>query len=1298
MARGRPHYAACRIRRYPALPLPFLAAILTALGACSAAEAAEGDYLWSVSAGDISTEEAVHTAVDGAGNVYVTGSFRTTVDFDPGPGVTALAASNNSDDIFLAKYDPDGALVWVHGFGNTAVDRGYGVACDGSGNVLITGHFRLTVDFDPGAGTASLTAAGNSDIFVAKYTSGGDYVWAGRMGGTMADRGHAIVADSDGAALVAGYFIGSADFDPGAGTTTLNAGGTTGCFAMKLNADGTLAWARFVGAGASDIAYGIATDGDDAAYVTGTVTGAVDFDPGVGTATQGTAGVAEAFVLKLDEDGVYEWASIFPESAAILGSEIAVDGAGNVYAVGSFSAATDFDPGVGTATVSPAGMQDGYVVKLDATGALVWVQAIGGTQNDEAAGVALDAGGNVYVSGSFGGTVDFDAGVGTANRTAGGTSDGYVLKLDETGAFLAVYTFTSDGDAVAESAAIDVDGNAIAAGSYTGTADFDPGAGAAGATSNGDADLFVVALSGPPVPDVTSIALSGPSLTNGSSATFTVTFSEDVTGVDAGDFALTTTGTLAGASVTSVTGSGSSYAVEVSTGTGDGTLRLDLADDDTIVSANSGLPLGGTGLGDGSFTAGDVLTIDRTAPVLTLTSGAADPTNAVAIAVTASFTESVTGFTAGDVSAINGSIANFAGSGLAYTFDLIPLADGLVSATVAAGAAADAAGNGNDGPVTLSRTYDGTAPSAALASAAPALTNQASFSVTLTFSETVTGLSLGDIAAANGVVSGLSGSGDAYAFTVTALGDGPVSVSLPAGAAADAAGNGNTAAPAIGWTYDGTAPGVTLSSATGNPYNGTLTVTVSFDEAVTGFAASDVVVTNGAAIGFAGSGADYALQIAATDEGPVSVSVPSGVAADGAGNGNTASGPLTRTFDSIPPGIAVSAPSRTLVNGGTVTYEVTYTDFDTVSLSAADVTVVTGGTTAMAAVSGGGGSWTVTLSGIGGNGLTGIIVAAGTALDAAGNAASSATGAFFTVDTIAPEVTVTPLTTANPAPAIVGRVDDGAASVRVTLGGVSADAANDGMGNWSLPAGAFGALDYGVYSLRAEATDLAGNVGVDGTEGELTIVPPPPAPAIATNGGLDFTIGLTPVVIAGTTVAADTERILLNGVAIPGYTPFTGEWSVSVHLTPGGVPTALAFQAANGFDAASPQTLIRVTYIAGYDTDGDGLPDAAEGWGDPDGDGVPNYRDEDSDGDGYSDSWETESMTDPYDGGSRPAAEDINRDGRVDAIDVQLAINASLGLDIGRFAADIDRDGSVTVTDIQWVVRAALGLGGIGVR
>ncbi|MEP0393823.1 MAG: SBBP repeat-containing protein, partial [Nitratireductor sp.] len=177
------------------------------------------------------------------------------------------------------------------------------IEVDSSGNSYVTGYFQGTVDFDPGAGTTNLTSAGVKDVFIAKYNSDGTLDWAKNVGGTSDDVSYSISVDSSGNSYVTGTFQGTADFDPGAGTTNLTSAGNDDAFIAKYDSDGALVWAKNVGGTSDDYGQSIEVDSSGNSYVTGYFQGTADFDPGAGTANLTSAGSSDVFLLKLDSDG-----------------------------------------------------------------------------------------------------------------------------------------------------------------------------------------------------------------------------------------------------------------------------------------------------------------------------------------------------------------------------------------------------------------------------------------------------------------------------------------------------------------------------------------------------------------------------------------------------------------------------------------------------------------------------------------------------------------------------------------------------------------------------------------------------------------------------------------------------------------------------------------------------------------------------------------------------------------------------------------------------------------------------------
>ncbi|UOQ96461.1 Ig-like domain-containing protein [Hymenobacter sp. 5317J-9] len=282
-------------------------------------------------------------------------------------------------------------------------------------------------------------------------------------------------------------------------------------------------------------------------------------------------------------------------------------------------------------------------------------------------------------------------------------------------------------------------------------------------------------------PTVLSINRQNPaaSLTNATTLVYRITFSENVTGVDASDFSLTSTGGTSGTVSAVAAVSNSVYDVTVAAVAGSGTLRLDLNTSGTGITDVPGNPIGG------GYQAGQVYTIDQTGPTVAITSTASSPTSASPIPVTVTFTESVTGFSAAGVTVTNGALSGFSGSGTTYTFNVTPTAGGLVTVNVPANGAQDAAGNGNAAAPQFSITYNVpavTVLSVTRLTPSPTATAQVSYQVT--FSGSVTGLSSSNFSVTSSGLSGasvasVSGSGTTYTVVVnTGIGDGTLRLNV----------------------------------------------------------------------------------------------------------------------------------------------------------------------------------------------------------------------------------------------------------------------------------------------------------------------------------------------------------------------------------------------------------------------------------------------------------------------------------------------------------------------------------------
>ena len=401
----------------------------------------------------------------------------------------------------------------------------------------------------------------------------------------------------------------------------------------------------------------------------------------------------------------------------------------------------------------------------------------------------------------------------------------------------------------------------------------------------------------PPTPTITTTA-GNP--TNLASIPFTVTFNKDVTGFTAGDVSVTN-GTLTGFTTVNAR----TYTFNVAP-TADGDVVLNIA-------AGAAVDSGGRPSTATSFT----IRSDRTAPSVNLTTSASSPTNLSAIPFTATFSEAVTGFTAGDITVTNGTVQNFSGSGTTYTFEVVPTADGVVTVSIAANVAQDAAGNGNTASNTINITSDRTAPSVNLTTTAGTSTSTNPIPFIATFSEAVTGFTAGDILVNNGaVINFTSVDATTYTFDVVPNSSGvTVDVTVPASVANDAAGNGNTASSTVSVNFTGTVVTANISTTASDPTNlDPIPFTVTFTEAVSGFQLSDIQVTNGTAQNFSGSGSSYTFEVVPASDGPIVIDIPAGAATGNLSNVPTSAATFIITSDRTAPTVTIN-PSGPPISG-----------------------------------------------------------------------------------------------------------------------------------------------------------------------------------------------------------------------------------------------------------------------------------------------------------------------------------------------------------------------------------------------
>ena len=346
---------------------------------------------------------------------------------------------------------------------------------DSSGDLYCTGFYQGDSDFDPGPGTFMLPAPGAGVyIFVAKYAPGGGLLWAERFssGTGFIVYGTNIATNDTGALYVAGQFSGASDFDPGAGTWVLDETGLdayyeTDVFAMKLNGAGALSWAVQIGDSAADYCRDMVVDADGNTILAIQVRDTVDMDPGPGSDTLYNVFPQESVLMKLDANGALLWYRDLGQSESYVWMSLGVDGTGNIWV------ATNL-----------------HLRKYDPSGTLLLDLPLQVVTTD----LAMDAGGNVYLSGSFVGSVDVDPGTGVLNMTAAGWSDLFCTKLDPNGDLLWAVQLGAGGQTAGWGVEHGEGGRVYLTGSYENSIDLDPGPGSWMTTVGGGQDVLVVCL------------------------------------------------------------------------------------------------------------------------------------------------------------------------------------------------------------------------------------------------------------------------------------------------------------------------------------------------------------------------------------------------------------------------------------------------------------------------------------------------------------------------------------------------------------------------------------------------------------------------------------------------------------------------------------------------------------------------------------------------------------------------------------------------------------------------------------
>ena len=349
-------------------------------------------------------------AIDSSGDVFVTGGFSGSMNLTTATGVTTLVGPASTTEVYVAKLNPSGNVVWADAVLGTTydTDEAYAIALDGSGGAVIAGSFQDSATF----GSTTLTAGGQFEAFAARVDVNGNFLWAVASQGSNGSNAeiHGVAVDGSGHVDLAGFFSGTVNFSPNQIATNLVSAGNDDALLWKLDINGHVLWAHSYGSVDYDAATSIAVDASGNVYATGAFSDTVVFG-GVSHPDAITAGpIFDTFVLKLDTNGNEIWAKGFVGPGGwSKGQGIAVDPFGNIHIAGTFQGLVNFNPNSGTDNLTSVGNTDVFVAGLNSVGNLLYALQAGKTNFNGALGVAVNVSGTVAVTGTDSGAIAFGA-------------------------------------------------------------------------------------------------------------------------------------------------------------------------------------------------------------------------------------------------------------------------------------------------------------------------------------------------------------------------------------------------------------------------------------------------------------------------------------------------------------------------------------------------------------------------------------------------------------------------------------------------------------------------------------------------------------------------------------------------------------------------------------------------------------------------------------------------------------------------------------------------------------------------
>lgn len=458
---------------------------------------------WGKSFGGLSEDTVRNMIVDSQGNCYITGYFARTAIFQEGENPISLSTSEDFgySDIYVAKINALGEVLWAKSFGGPDHDYGNSITLDAQGNIFVTGIFTQTAMFNPDGEGGELTSNGFQDLFILKLDQDGNFIWVKGFGSENYEESTSVSTDASGNVYLAGYFFSSIDFDPSDNEYIMNVtSDSANGFIMKMNPEGEFEWAKQIGASGASYSKSIKVVQNGEIYVLGEFTGVTDLNPDTDDEFLVESTGKDIYLLHLDASGNFLNAytsAVLNESDNAEISRFAIDALGNLFIIGNYVGTVNFDPlqNESDFTLSTNGFfYNSFVLKINPQGMPIWIKKITGSDMTLVYDIALSAQNDILVSGYFAGSAEFDA-INIAHQSTN-YMDSFLAKMNANGEFQTAYSFAGTGGADSHEIELGPENSIYLSSAYHETVDLDPFEGELTATAgyDGFANIYLIKL------------------------------------------------------------------------------------------------------------------------------------------------------------------------------------------------------------------------------------------------------------------------------------------------------------------------------------------------------------------------------------------------------------------------------------------------------------------------------------------------------------------------------------------------------------------------------------------------------------------------------------------------------------------------------------------------------------------------------------------------------------------------------------------------------------------------------------